>query len=82
MGGEFIRLKKLGSFKIECVARVFQTHLSNSLDTREYKLKAILTEARDMEAKEDCFYEHAAAPNPEFQQRLQVPRITGVNAKH
>ena len=43
-------------------------------------MKAVLTEARDMEAKEDYFYEHAAAPIPEFQQRLQVPRIPGVNA--
>ena len=80
LGGEFLRLKKLECFKTECAARVFQTHLSNSLDTREYELKEIFTEARDLEEKEDQFYKYAVALIPDFQQRLQVPRIPGINA--
>ena len=80
LGGEFLRVKKLDAFNVECAARVFGTHLSNSWGTMEYELKAILTEGRNREEKEDPHWEFATAPIPDFQLRLQVPRIPGLNS--
>ena len=79
VGGIFLKIKNLASFKLKTAARIFQTHNDVCVETREYELREILSEARSAEERVDQHYEHGAAPVPDFQQRLAVPKIPGMD---
>ena len=81
MGGEFLKVKNIESFKPKAFMRVFRTHNYNSTMTRTYELEKILLEARQMESAKDKHYKWGSDPIASFQQRTQVPQIVGVSSK-
>ena len=81
MGGEFLRVKNIESFKPKAFMRVFRTHNYNSTSTRTYELEKILLEARQAESATDKHYKWSCDPISSFQQRSQVPQIVGISSK-
>ena len=81
MGGEFLKVKNIESFKPKAFVRVFRTHNYNPTLTRTYELGKILLEARQAESAADKHYKWGSDPIASFQQRSQVPQIVGVSSK-
>ena len=80
-GGVFLREKAMASFEPDVFLRVFRMHHSNSHDTIDHELSAILHTSRERAEKDDKFYKYGGSPVPEFQQRWNTPQIPGLNSK-